>query len=93
VTGFDHADSRPNQAHVRPNQAHINLPDGTSISIQFDKLVITAGGDSGQVRLHTQIYPIPYCGIYKMFNTHIINHKISIFIKEALDLPTAKSLL
>ncbi len=37
------------QRDNKPCEANIQLSDGTTASVQFDKLVITAGGDSGQV--------------------------------------------
>ncbi len=37
------------QRDNKPYEANIQLSDGTAASVQFDKLVITAGGDSGQV--------------------------------------------
>jgi hypothetical protein len=42
VTSFSQRDNKPYEANIQ-------LADGTAARVQFDKLVITAGGDSGQV--------------------------------------------
>jgi hypothetical protein len=42
VTSFSQRDNKPCEATIQ-------LSDGTAARVQFDKLVITAGGDSGQV--------------------------------------------
>jgi len=44
ATSFSHTDGRPSQVSV-------NLTDGSARDVDFDKLVICAGGDSGHVGL------------------------------------------